>query len=63
MTFIFVQFNNFHPVNGKICERDFAKFILSYSSMNNQGKKKFIKRIRKRYGKELSDCPESEVNF
>ena len=49
------------PVNNRISEYDFAKSVLTFSSMNDQAKKKFLKRIRRKYGKGLSDCPDSMV--
>jgi hypothetical protein len=52
-----------HPVNNRISEYDFAKSVLTFSSMNDQAKKKFLKRIRKKYGKGLSDCPDSTVGI
>ena len=62
MLFLFlIQFNNYQRVNGCISEYDFVKLILSYSSMNDQAKKKYMKRIRKRFGKVHTDCPDSEV--
>ena len=57
----FIQFNNMCPVNNRISEYDFAKSVLTFSSMNDQAKKKFLKRIRRKYGKGLSDCPDSTV--
>ena len=49
------------PVNNRISEYDFAKSVFTFSSMNDQAKKKFLKRIRRKYGKGLSDCPDSTV--
>ena len=49
------QFNRFEPEDGVISEYHFARLILSYAEMNDQRRKKFFKRIRRVYGKELSE--------
>ena len=43
------QFNRFDPEDGRISERDFAKMILSYADINDQQKKKYIKRVKRAY--------------
>ena len=54
------QFEHYDPVDGRISERNFAKLVLSSASMNDQRKKKYIKRVKKVYGPVF--CPESEVH-
>ena len=44
-----LQFNRFDPEDGHISERDFAKMILSYADINDQQKKKYIKRVKRAY--------------
>lgn len=56
-----LQFDRYDQVNGRISEYDFAYLVLSYSTMNDQRRKKYYKRIKKVYGNELSDCPEAKV--
>ena len=43
------QFNRFDPEDGRISERDFAKMILSYADINDQQKKKYMKRVKRAY--------------
>ena len=44
------QFNRFDPEDGRISERDFAKMVLSYADMNDQQRKKYMKRVKREYG-------------
>ena len=46
-------------MNERISERDFAKLVLSYADMNDQRRKKYLKRIKKTYGAEA--CIDSRV--
>ncbi len=55
------QFERFDMVNGRISEYDFAKFILSHSVVNEQRRKKYLGRMKKAYGKDLSDDSDVEV--
>ena len=43
------QFDRFDPEEGRISERDFAKMILSYADINDQQKKKYMKRVKRAY--------------
>ena len=43
------QFDRFYPEEGRISERDFAKMILSYADINDQQKKKYLKRVKRAY--------------
>ena len=43
------QFDRFDPKEGRISERDFAKMILSYADINDQQKKKYMKRVKRAY--------------
>lgn len=52
-TNLFVQFDRFDQVHGKIAELDFSRLILSYASMNDQRRKKFFKRVKKKYGNSI----------
>jgi len=56
-----VQFDRYDQVEGKIAELDFARFILSYSSMNDQRRKKFFKRVRRKYGNSLTSAEAQQV--
>ena len=49
-----LQFDRFDPTDGRISELDFAKLVLSSTFLNNQGKKKFRKRVKEAYGTEPS---------
>ncbi|CAI8033649.1 Calcium uptake protein 1, mitochondrial, partial [Geodia barretti] len=44
------QFNRFDPEDSRISERDFAKMVLSYADMNDQQRKKYMKRVKREYG-------------
>ena len=57
------QFERFDQVDGRISEYDFAKFILNYSMVSEQRTKKYLARMKKAYGKELSDDPENPVRW
>ena len=56
------QFDKFDQVNGCISELDFAHFVLSYASMNDQRKKKFFKRIKRKYGSEQTNVSKREMS-
>ena len=43
------QFDRFDPEEGGISERDFAKMILPYADINDQQKKKYMKRVKRAY--------------
>lgn len=58
---MFVQFDRYDQVDGKIAELDFTRLILSYASMNNQRRKKFFKRVKKKYGNSLCDRAVEQV--
>lgn len=47
---LWLEFNRFDPEDGRISERDFAKMVLSYADMNDQQRKKYMKRVKREYG-------------
>lgn len=61
MEILKLEFDRFDQVGGRITERDFAKLVLSYADMNDQRRKKYLKKIKKKYGAEV--CPESKTGI
>ncbi|CAI8033648.1 Calcium uptake protein 1, mitochondrial, partial [Geodia barretti] len=47
---LWLEFNRFDPEDSRISERDFAKMVLSYADMNDQQRKKYMKRVKREYG-------------
>ena len=47
------QFERLEPKNGRISELGFAKHVLRYADMNEQRRKKYIKRIKRVYGTDV----------
>ena len=47
-----MEFNKYHPVDGKITEQDFAHLLLLHATLSNQAKAKFIRRVKKAYKNE-----------
>ena len=51
---LLLQFDRFEPEDGKIREIDFSRLILAHATLNDQGKKKLLKRVKREYGKNHS---------
>ena len=57
-----LQFDRFEPEGGKIREIDFSRLILAHAALNDQGKKKLLKRVKREYGRNLAPVSRQEQN-